>query len=158
MKVQKKFAHNFRTKKSSVKCWWNWHLYCCVSFSGRCKRRKRFVLLVMKTFVPIALVRKTSSIELKGFICWNLGSISPTFYAQLLRHWVYALLVHGVGCSSWAYFLVGCNGKVGHSFVGETEQCRRMPTGAFALCAWRLVKLTPSVCLDFPLMLARDGK
>jgi hypothetical protein len=44
---------------------------------------------------------------------------------------------------SWAYFLVGRNGKVGRSFDGETQQCQRMPTDTFALCARRLVKLTP---------------
>ncbi len=33
--------------------------------------------------------------------------------------------------------------KVGQIFVGETEQCQRMKTDTFALCAIRLVKLTP---------------
>ncbi len=35
------------------------------------------------------------------------------------------------------------NGEVGHYLVGETEWRWRIPTGAFALCARRLVKLTP---------------
>jgi hypothetical protein len=35
-----------------------------------------------------------------------------------------------------------CTDKVGQSFVGETELRQRIPTGAFAICAIRLVKLT----------------
>ena len=46
-------------------------------------------------------------------------------------------------CSTYLSKNIECNDKVGHSFVGETEWCQRMPTGTFALCAIALVKLTP---------------
>jgi hypothetical protein len=39
-------------------------------------------------------------------------------------------------------YLAARTSKVGRTFVGETEQCQRMITSAFALCTSRLVKLT----------------
>jgi len=41
--------------------------------------------------------------------------------------------------------LVACNGKVGRSLVGETEQHTLLTTGAFALCDRRWLKLIPVV-------------
>ncbi len=55
----------------------------------------------------------------------------------------YLLNAQGVQCRSTVYFLVVCNGKVGCNFAGETEKHRRMTTCTLALCARRLVKLSP---------------
>jgi hypothetical protein len=39
--------------------------------------------------------------------------------------------------------------KVGHMFVGETEWCQKMITGAFALSAMSLLKLTPDWTINY---------
>ncbi len=74
----------------------------------------------------------------------DLESISPTFYAQFLHQQVYANLT-SVRCRVYSVevYLAVHTSKVRQICVGETEQCRKMTTGAFALCARRLVKLTP---------------
>ncbi len=70
--------------------------------------------------------------------------LKGSFYASSLTPFLLAHRVHRlVKQKSWAYFLDVHTSKVGRIFVGKTERHQRMPTGAFSLCAIRLVKLTP---------------
>ncbi len=65
-----------------------------------------------------------------------------SFYASSLKP---ILLAHGVERKNWAYFLAMYTSKVGHIFVGETEQpLLSLKNGyrCICACAIRLVKLT----------------
>ncbi len=54
--------------------------------------------------------------------CTPQGSISSTFYRQLLHSSLTPiLLAHSGECKSWANFLAMCTSKVGHIFFFETE-------------------------------------
>ncbi len=69
-------------------------------------------------------------------MCKYIGSLllgNPAYPFSLSIPWVnftnilHAAFAPPVGlrqslCRSWAYFLVGRNGKVGRGFVGETQQ------------------------------------
>ncbi len=75
----------------------------------------------------------------------NYTNILQAGFISLGKCWTYWHTVQGIQGRSWAYLLVGRNREVGCNFVGETERRWRIPTGAFALWARRLVKLTPAV-------------
>ncbi len=72
----------------------------------------------------------------------NFTNILRAAFAPVGFCRTYWRTLKGVQHRSWVHFLVGRNGTFERSFVGKTQQCRRMSTDAFALCARRLVKLT----------------
>ena len=49
------------------------------------------------------------------------------------------LLAKSVESKSWVELLVLCTGKVGHSFVGETDSAKLFGASAYVLCTSGLV-------------------
>ncbi len=85
----------------------------------------------------------------------NLGSILPTFYAQLLRLKVYADL-NGARQREYSkeferIFWLGITVKLGIILLVKLNGAywrQRMTTNTIALCAKRLVKSTPGLVLS----------
>ncbi len=86
--------------------------------------------------------------HIRFWVCWPLIEILVQFHQHFTRSFCASrftpiLLAHGVkrGGQKLSVYLSVYTSKVERIFDGETDQCRQMTTGAFTLCARRLVKL-----------------